>query len=340
MEEKPKILNKLVFHPDFRKVAEEINKSNIRLPPPVSQDLSFDNLLSNKNTKVTSGVEKEGKFKLDPKKGSEVMSSRIGVVAYDESINKFLTLEGAAYLISHSLTVVSEKDYLPSNFVTFNFYTKSKIITKDSKFIKYSEDPEKDSNKDYHQDRTEFIVNNVPENSIILIDGPLIGEQATAYTLKLNQMLLKKGVLPIFFVKNSNSDLVIENIAELKGKYNSDLHWAHEVLKVGERTCLFRYTDLKNSSNTKLFCYIKAFGKGAQRVELHPDTYEKFKGEIPAMMNMVYYLMIAQGDPFNPQVRPIAIAEKYARETIKIVNFSKLMNQLNITPTMNQARGF
>ena len=57
-------------------------------------------------------------------------------------------------------------------------------------------------------------------------------------------------------------------------------------------------------------------------------------------MNMIYYLMLVQGNPMNPQVRPIAIAEIYARSTLTVLNFTKTMGQLGITPTMNQSRGF
>jgi hypothetical protein len=48
--------------------------------------------------------------------------------------------------------------------------------------------------------------------------------------------------------------------------------------------------------------------------------------------------MIAQGDKSNPQVRPIAIAEKYARETLKLIEFNKLMSDTGIVPTINQER--
>jgi len=55
------------------------------------------------------------------------------------------------------------------------------------------------------------------------------------------------------------------------------------------------------------------------------------------LMNLVYYLMLIQGDYRNPQARTIAIAEKYARATLKLIHMRRLMNSL-VTPTINQDR--
>ena len=331
-------INKVVFHPRFNDVVFEISKLNIKLPPPISQQ-DFDFTQGSNGVSVMSEVEKESIISLDPLSGS--ISPNIGrIAAYDESKNKYMALEGTAALTSHSVIFMSEKEYIPSNLITFNFYTRSKVLAESGSFIKYSEDPDSDSNRDYHEDRNNFLLNVVPKNAILLVDGPFIGEQATSFTLKLNRSLLEKGIIPLFFVKNSNSNLVVSNIKELKGKYNSDLHWANKVLKPGQRTCLFTYIDKYNPQNTKLFCYIKVFDATAQRIELHPETYKKFSKLIPDLMNMIYYLMLVQGNPMNPQVRPIAIAEIYARSTLTVLNFTKTMGQLGITPTMNQSRGF
>jgi hypothetical protein len=48
--------------------------------------------------------------------------------------------------------------------------------------------------------------------------------------------------------------------------------------------------------------------------------------------------MLAQGDLKNPQIRSIAIAEKYARATLRLLNLPQMMKELGITPTMNQER--
>jgi hypothetical protein len=55
-------------------------------------------------------------------------------------------------------------------------------------------------------------------------------------------------------------------------------------------------------------------------------------------MNLLSYFYIVQGDYFNPQVRPIAIAEKYAREGVRILNIPVLLARLGFHPTINQLR--
>ena len=55
-------------------------------------------------------------------------------------------------------------------------------------------------------------------------------------------------------------------------------------------------------------------------------------------MNMMYYYLLVQGDVKNPQIRPIAIAENYARETLKILDIGKIIKEIGITPTVNQVR--
>jgi hypothetical protein len=74
------------------------------------------------------------------------------------------------------------------------------------------------------------------------------------------------------------------------------------------------------------------------RVEFFVDTFERYSSSIGPVMDMLQYLTIVQGDIHNPQVRPIAIAEMYARETLKLVNFQRLMRESGLHPTMNQER--
>jgi hypothetical protein len=108
----------------------------------------------------------------------------------------------------------------------------------------------------------------------------------------------------------------------LKNKYNSDLHWSYNSLQPGERSNLFRYTDKVNPKNTKLFCYIKPFDRPSpQRIEIHPETFEL----IDELFDLIFYLILVQGDKSNPQIRLIAIAEKYAREMIKTANIRSLL---------------
>lgn len=330
--------NKLVFHPLFRETINEINDLKIKIPDNPS-DLDMDFSLYNfpPNAKTLVKVESEYKYKLNEKKGQSAYEKFI-VSAYDESIDRFIGLEGTAYLTSHSLIVHGINDYIPLNLLTFYYYTRSNLICDNSKYIKYADDPEIAYKKDYIEDRLPFLVDNTPKDTILFIDGPLIGGQMTHYTLELNDKLIEKDIIPIFFVKNSNSNLVTQYDKNVKGKYNSDLHWAYRLLKTGERTCLYQYTDPIVKRNSKLFCYIKGLNVSPQRIEFDIKVYEKYSTILDDIFNLIYYLILAQGDHRNPQVRPIAIAEMFARQTIKIINFIQLMRDLGITPTMNQER--
>jgi len=340
MKERSDNFDKLILHPAFNDTIHEINKLGIQIPSfPVAEEMDFEPYTyPPTDGKLVSNVEDFKSFKLNPKKGEELVNNKIPISAYDESINKFSGLQGTAFLISHSFVIHSKDDYLSSNLLTFNFYTRSKVYTEKSSFIIYSENPERDSKENYVKDRTDFIIDNTPNNSIIFIDGPLIGGQVSEYTVKLNEELLKKNVIPIFFVKNSASNLVTDHTEGLGGKYNSDMHWAYKTLKPGERTNFFTYVDQYNARNAKLFCYLKAFNVSPQRIEFHASTFEKYKNKMQNLMNLVYYLMLVQGDLTNPQIRPIAIAEKYARATLKLINLDNLMRQLGIMSTMNQER--
>lgn len=331
--------NKLVVHPSFNKTISEINKLNINLPLiPTPENMDFSFLNYPVDGKLVTNVEKIGAYRLNEKHGEVLASKDTLISAYDESINKFASLEGVAYLTSHSLILHQSDDYIPSAFLTFYFYTRSRVYTELSNYIKYSDDIESDSKIDYVIDRNKFIVDNTPRNSIIFIDGPLIGGQMSNYTFNLNEQLLNKNVIPIFFVKNSTSNLVTDNIKEIKGKFNSDMHWAFNTLKQGERTNLYQYEDVYNKNNSKMFCYLKNFNVSPQRVEFHTKTFDKYKGVILDIMDLIYYLSLVQGDLRNPQIRSIAIAEKYARETISLINLNSLMKNLGIVSTINQER--
>jgi len=330
--------SRLLFHPSFNDTLSELKKRKIILPSnPVDQEIDFNKYGYPQEGALISYVEDFGKFKLDSKKG-ESLSKSLLICAYDESINKFEGLQGTAFLTSHSLIIHGLEDYIPVNLLTFYFYTRSLLLSQGSNYIKYSEEPEADSNRDYILDRKRLVVENVPENSVIFIDGPLIGGNMATATIDMNKELSTRGIIPICFVKNSNSNMVTDNIAPLKGKFNSDMHWAYSYLRVGERTNLFRYTDGVNPNFTKIFCYIKAFDVSPQRIEFDLTTYRKYSSNIDDLFDLSYYLLLAQGNLMNPQIRSIAVAEKFARATLKLINFEQMMKELGITPTMNQER--
>lgn len=283
----------------------------------------------------------DGQIKqLDKKKGCSLAQNQYNISAYDESFNKYFSLAGSGLLTSHSIIVHGDSDYLSSNNLTFYFYTRSEEICKKSEYIKKSDDTDLDSRRDYSKDRTDFIIETTPENCVLFIDGPLIGGVNNPYNIKMNEILLRKNVIPIFVVKNSNSNMVTDNIPSLKGKFNSDMHWAYTFQKAGSRTNFYKYEDIYNEEFSKIFCYLKTFDISPQRIEFHPNTYEKYQDVMEGLMDMVYYLTLVQGNLKNPQLRSIAVAEKFARETLDLFDMSNLMKSLGLVPTMNQERGF
>ncbi len=336
---------KLIIHPSFDETINEIKKKKIALP---DESLPVDfQFTTSEGTTDKDSLEIIGKLesiRLDPKLG-EALSNELLLSAYDESLEPFKGLEGTGYLTSHSLIIHGEEDYVPLNLITFYFYTRSEILSANSKNIKLSDDPEADSKRDYLSDRSDFLLCNVPNNSLLFIDGPLIGGNMSKQTTDLNNELVRKKIVPLFFVKNSTSNLVTTYVKKFRGNYNSDMHWAYAFLKVGERTNFFRYIDQSDEAKvargkafSKVFCYLKAFNASPVRVEIESETFRKYRNSIDDWLNLVYYLLVVQGDLKNPQIRSIAVAEKYARATLNLINLGQLMKELGITPTMNQER--
>lgn len=329
--------NKLVLHPSFTATINEIRKANVT----ITQSTKFDKFNFEKETFPPNGkiklIEEMGSIDLRAKYGEELAKKYI-FSGYDESKQKYISLEGSAYFTAHSLVISGKKEYIPVNYLSFYFYTRSNKISDNSPSIKFSEDHTADSNRDYVLDRTDFLNTWSIENSILFIDGPLIGGNMSSYTIESIEKLHKKEVIPIFFVKNSDSNLVTDNIKELKNKYNSDMHWSYRQLKVGQRTNFVMYKDEHNPKNAKIFCYFKGFNLSPQRIEFHVDTYNKYGKIIEEVMNLVYYLLLVHGDKKNPQIRPIAIAEKFARDVLRMTDPYNLMKSSGLVPTMNQER--
>lgn len=349
--------NQFLLHPKFKEKILSIQK-DVNFPQiPISTNITKDDYFAFGDSKLLKMKEPDI-ISLNEYRGSELVD-KYRIFGYDESIDKFQALEGAGYLTCHSLIMMDEEDYLASTCLSFNFYTRSELLLEKNSSIRdarnycnynsdsYNSDSMDENNNidaafkaDYASDRSKFILTNISENSILYIDGPLIGKQMSAYTIELNKDLLKRSIIPIFVVKNSSSNLVTDNIQELKGKFNSDMHWAHKCLKRGQRTNFFQYKDLYNSNNSKVFCYIKPFNASPQRIEVHPTTYYGNENLIYQMLDLIYFLYLAQDELTNSQIRPIAIAEKFARETKKLFNINKILIESKLQPTMNQARGF
>lgn len=332
--ESNKSKNILIVQTEFLDVLNELKSFNVSLPK-TSNQYNIDLQTYSVNGQLTSSVGEICSIDLNPKVG---ISTGRSVLAYDESIVKFSCLEGTAYLTSHSLVYLGEEDYIPTGYLTFYFYTKSKNIAENSKYLRYSLDPDMDSKRDYIKDKIDFLVNYTPPNSLLLIDGPLIAGDVYTYMIRAINKFTERNILPVFFVKNSSSNMVVDSVKELSYKYNSDMHWSYKYLKKGQRTNYFRYADKVNPNNAKIFSYIKGYDMSPQRVEFHIDTFKAFRNELDTIHDMMYYLLLVQGDKHNPQIRPIAIAEKFAREFIKLTDINKYFFDFGLVPTMNQER--
>ncbi|WP_214084226.1 DNA double-strand break repair nuclease NurA [Methanoculleus sp.] len=349
---KVSLSNNFILHPRFKERVKAI-QNEVELPL-VSLPLALDNddqlRHAHGNLTIIGGL---NRVHLDAHKGEEHFNE-FTYLAYDESIDKFQALEGSGYLTCHSIILLDDNDYLASNCLSFAFYTRSRTLLAKNRTLRDARNDKTDKSvadedgdsiesafkRDYANERTQFILNNCPSNTVLLIDGPLIGNQMSDYTVELSQRLLNKSVIPIHVVKNSSSNLVTDNIQKLNGNFNSDMHWAFKYLSPGERTNFFLYQDPNNKNFAKVFCYIKPFEIAPQRVEMHPTTYQGRESLIENLMDTLYFFFIAQGNLKNPQVRPVAIAEMFARESKKMYNINKILRDAKIQPTMNQTRGF
>ncbi len=262
------------------------------------------------------------------------------ICAYDESIASYKALEGDAVCTSHSLVFVDSADYIPTTYVTLRFFTKSGLIED-----KMGEAAIKTENIPYEsailtaKDKLEFLSKNCIDESILLIDGPLIAGDAYTNVIGYVEKFNERKIVPTFYVKNSSSNMVIDNTDDLKGRYNSDMHWSNSILKQGQRTDFYEYTDARNERNSKVFCYIKFYDDTSPvRLEFAKTTFYEFRSIIEDLVNLSYYLLLVQGDKYNPQLRPIAIAEKYARETLKMIDVNREIREAGLTATMNENR--
>jgi len=327
----------LIMHPDFQRTLEELCSRDVFLPPE-GEPQNFSGTIGGiaESGKVTA-LEEVAAYPVNANSGHQ-LADDFTLCAYDESWLRFDALEGTAYFTTHALALVAETDYVPVVLATFYFYTRSKTMIAQSKFIKYSEAVDVDYRRDYLRDKVDFLLAHVPPKCLLLIDGPLISGDLYTIMSDANERLLERDILPVFFVKNSLSSVVTENIDGLQGRYNSDMHWLNELLRPGQRSSFFKYQDLHNLKNAKVFSYLKALETSPQRVEFHYETYVKYKDSIPRVMDLIYYLMLAQGSTANPQVRPIAVAEAYARSLLGYIDIDKQFKQAKITPTMNQVR--
>lgn len=260
------------------------------------------------------------------------------VYAYDESVQNYKALEGDLLFCSCSVIKMEDRYKFSLSVLPYFLTSMKKYKNAQDEDIRFAENVAEERDMILINSKIDSILGSVEPHSIVLIDGPLVGGNASTYIVGMDEKLRKNDCIPLYFVKNSDSRLVIENDPRLSSEFNSDFHWAACGLKTGHRSPFFRYTDSYNSRNSKVFTYVKALAGFAERVEMHSLTYEKYSSLIPSLMNLVAYFYLVQGDYSNPQARPIAIAEKYAREGIRILNIPALLGRLGFRPTINQVR--
>ncbi len=330
--------SKLIVSEDFNKLITELQSSHINfntdeITTPSSFKTSDYN--GNGNIKV---LENENVINLNAELGYEYIQNNNHIISgYDESLISIPALEGNGYMFAHSLVILNPEKYIPIVKLSLNFYTKSRTLVTNSTLIKYAKDPSVKSKIDYVQDKSELLKNYTPPNSIIFIDGPLIGGQLSQLNINLNGDLLNKNIIPIFIVKNSDSSLIIDNL--YKGQYNSDFEFAFKTLKKGQRTNLYMYQDAYSKNKNKIFTYIKPYDNVSPiRFELHEETYKFYKNQLNNIFNCIYYLLLSQGNSKNPQPKIVAIAEAYAREVLKTININDIIFKSGLVPTMNYTR--
>lgn len=332
-------VNHLLIDPEFNAKLESLKNAGVNFPAtPTDNQISYESFLFPPKGRIALPEEGIQRHSMNPREGKKIAEMHFPIAGYDESILKFSTLEGSAFLTSHSLVVLDPSAYLPINLLTFNFYTRSNAIVDRGHKIRKTNDPEMQSQRDHMFDKINFLTKFAPPGSLLLIDGPLIGGDVYTYMIQAINDFLGKRIIPIFFVKNSSSNLVTDNVDALKGQYNSDLHWAYRFLRPGERTNFFEYADIHDPKNSKFFIYLKAFDSSPQRIEVHRDTYRQYRDLIETIPDLIFYFLLLQGDKRNPQARPIAIAERYARETLKLVDLDEIMRETGLVPTMDQVR--
>lgn len=312
----------------------KVSSSNLSYSPTISKQYFPDSFSSSILDPLEDFDHKE---RLDP--------SNIGIQAdryvhgYDESISTMFALEGELVFVSSACIMTDDEEYKYNLSVKPFFVTSMRKYQshQDEDTVIYSENPAEARIRKIVSEKISSITESVSDKSVVFIDGPLIAGNVSSYLIRMDEELREKDIIPLYFVKNSNSRLILDNISYLSENYNSDFHWANDTLPVGHRSSFFRYYDQYNKRNTKVFSYIKPFIGFPQRVEMHSETYYQYQEIMNDLFDLIFYYYIAQSSK-NPQVRPIAIAEKYAREGIRILNLPQLVRSLGFHPSLNQVR--
>ncbi|MBT5462068.1 MAG: DNA double-strand break repair nuclease NurA [Candidatus Marinimicrobia bacterium] len=337
-KDKTPLKSALIVNPNWNKTIGELKKKRVLfISEPVEGKTNIS--LPPDDGKKIQILEKDSiSHDLNAHNGKDVALS-YQLEAYDESYYKYAALSGAAYFTCHTLVRLDSDDYVSMCELTANYITRSEEVVGDSEvFSLASADSSTGAkfNENYSEERKNFLKTNVSDNTILIIDGPLIGNQLSSRTIRLVKDLKERNVATFFVTKNSDSMLLSNEIAPKK--YHSDLDWASKNLPSGHRSSFIKYKDL-NAGHTEIFCYLKTYAYASPlRISFYPTIYNENKDLVKEVMDMLYFLILDDGNQNNPQVRLIRIAELFAKDIIKIANPDRQVRMSGLIPTVNQSR--
>jgi len=328
---------------NYHKTFEDLKRNKIVFNNEPTDTILIDKIINNPKSKITS-LEEKGSYKLNCQEGEDfVKSYHASINAYDESIQKISTLKGIVYFTCHCLIQMTDNDFDPICELTANYLTRAKSVAESSEVFHYVKvDDEIESveavyKKQYHKERANLLLKHVPYNSFLIIDGPLVGSMLSSRTRRMAMDLLEKDIITVFVVKNSDS-LMLANSLE-PGNYNSDLDWADQNLTAGSRSSFIKYKEKPTGGHSEIFCYLKSFDNVSPlRISFMEEILTKDETLIKSLMDAIYFLVLDQGTPKDPQIRLISVAEMFAKEILKVSNpYGKLIN-IGLVPTINQSR--
>jgi len=329
---------------NYHQMFDDLKKNNIKFKgEPLEPDIA-ENIRNSKDSKINI-LEEDINYSLNIKNGEEFFNSYFSnICAYDESIMKIPSLKGTAYFTCHCIIQIQEGDFDPICSLTANYFTRAKDIANTSDIFHYIKVEDEIESVEsvykvyYHNERADLLLNNIPDHSILIIDGSLVGSQLTSRTKAMAKNLLERDIITIFVVKNSDSLMLVSDLKD-SGKYNSDLDWAEEKLDSGCRSSFIKYKDLKGG-HSEIFCYLKSFNNVSPLRISFLEEILTGKGNdlVNSLMDLIYYLVIDQGTPKDPQLRLISVAEMFAKDILKVANPYGKMQSIGLVPTVNQSR--
>ena len=320
----------------IKNITSDSSNKQVRLV----SDYSSEEYISNGKSEIKI-IDSQNIY-LKPPKISLLNSGKIPLLAgYDESILELNSLQGQLRCVSHVCCLQSKKAYTPIGYLSLKFFTKSLKIQEKStptSDIILTNDISKSINDNYHVERISFLKEYLPETSLVFIDGAIFSGANTSYNFKMCDDFKARDITPLFFVKNSESELVKLSF-DFANEYNNDLHWANSVLNTRQRSKVFHYISDGDLNRSMIFTYVKIFeNRSPIRIEMPYSNYCSLKLEFNELLDFVCYQYFANGSLSNIQPRIIQIAEQYAREILKSTGIYQEVEKLGLTKIMNEVR--